>query len=118
MNPWFTASPAVPLFSLVEVGIGGGAKSLKVVSESARLAAVCMRSKAKASCSFSMTMEFADATDPRRFRKLTGDPNPEACEPSTGLADELLAMLRKVGALRGGRCSLIRTAQVVQRSVV
>ena len=71
LSPCCTKSPAELAFSVVDVDIGGGAKSLKVVRASLRLAEVCIWSRADASCSLSI-VELADmdAIDPRRFRKL------------------------------------------------
>lgn len=42
LSPCCTKSPAEPAFSVLDVDIGGGAKSLNVVRESLPLAEVCI----------------------------------------------------------------------------
>lgn len=92
LNPCWTKSPADPLFSIVDAGMGGGAKSLKVVRESARLAAVWILSNAWVSCSF-LRVELTEAMELRRLRKLMGDPRgSEASEAFDLLVGESLAM--------------------------
>jgi hypothetical protein len=68
---------------------------LNVVKESTLLADVCILSKAEASCSLSI-IELAamEATELRRFRRLTGEPwEPEAWEIDGFFIAETLSIM-------------------------
>lgn len=75
---------------------GGGAKSLKVVSESHWLAEVCILSRACAICSRSAVVEM-EATEPRRARALMGEPiEADVGEPGSGLDAVLLDITESI----------------------